>query len=263
LQNKGLQGEFYTRRFEGEAVSRKEDKGNGNEIRRSEAPSSPTPREAFMRKRINTLIWLVGLLATLMAVPSGPAEAISCASGTTCTQDLTNTNVTGVTIDIQVTVNNTGSNTVLTVAWISDNIQNTPLGIDQFGYAAAVLASTLPPGWSQANCSTNPAPCTMDGFGDLVSEIDNPGGTDLAFSFTLNSLVTDFGPNANGAEFAAHIRYDGGCSGFVSDGTAAQTPNSLCIPDEELPLPTPAAATVILLGLGMLGLGAGVRFRGR
>jgi hypothetical protein len=216
-----------------------------------------------MIKKINTLVWLVGLLATLMAVPSGLAEAISCASGSTCIQELTNTNLTGVTIDIRVTVDNTGATSVLNVAFISDNIQNTPLGIDQFGYTAAVLASVLPPGWSQAACSTNPAPCTMDGFGDLVSEIDNPAGTDLSFSFTLASLVTAFGDNTNGAEFAAHIRYSGGCSAFVSDGTADQNPTTACIVDEQLPLPTPAPATVILLGLGVLGLGVGVRFRGR
>jgi len=127
-----------------------------------------------MIKKINTLIWLVGLLATLMTVPSGLAEAISCDAGNTCIEDLTNTNTTGVTIDIRVTVDNTGATSVLNVAFLSDNIQNTPLGIDQFGYASAVLASILPPGWSQAPCSTTPAPCTMDGFGDLVSEIDNP-----------------------------------------------------------------------------------------
>ncbi len=216
-----------------------------------------------MIKKVNTLMWLVGLLATLMTVPSGLAEAISCSAGSTCIGDLTNTNSTGVTIDIRVTVDNTGATSVLNVAFISDNIQNTPLGIDQFGYASAVLASILPAGWSQAPCSTNPAPCTMDGFGDLVSEIDSPASTDLSFSFTLASLETAFGPNANGAEFAAHIRYSGGCSAFVSDGTADQSPNTACIPDQQLPLPTPAPATVILLGLGVLGLGVGVRFRAR
>lgn len=196
---------------------------------------------------------IFGVLALATGLSLGgfsAVEAASCASGATCTVELTNTNVTGVTADIRVTINNaSGPNTVLTVAFISDNISNTPLGIDQFGYTAAVNAITLPAGWSQASCPVGG--CQLDGFGKFASEIDKAGGTDLSFTFTLASLVTSFPENAQGAEFAAHIRYSGECSLFVSDGTSAsQGPISGCTTTT-----VPEPSTLFLLGTGITGVG--------
>src|SRR3989442_118494 len=105
-----------------------------------------------------------GALAFLVFIglPSQAYALALCAVGNTCVDHLTNTNVAGVTINIDVSVNNTGSKSVITVSFVSDNISNTPLGIDQFGYASLVPASVLQTGWKQAsNCPVGG--CKMDG----------------------------------------------------------------------------------------------------
>lgn len=199
--------------------------------------------------------WLRGAgFAVLLAVlPAAPAQAdLMCASGTSCSTHLTNTNVLGMSIDVLVGIDNTGTSTVMSVMFISDSILNNAIGIDMFGYRSASLASSLPSGWSQAGCSGvgNP-PCQMDGFGDLLSEIDNGGSQYLSFSFTLSSLVTSFVSNANGSTFAGHIRYDGNCSAFFSDGrSTGVTANTNCTPGLQVPEPgTYALFAVALLGL--------------
>jgi len=199
--------------------------------------------------------WLHGAgFAVLLAVlPAAPAQAdVMCASGTSCSTHLTNTNVLGMSIDVLVGIDNTGSSTVMSVMFISDSILNNAIGIDMFGYRSASLASSLPSGWSQAGCSGvgNP-PCQMDGFGDLLSEIDNGGSQYLSFSFTLSSLVTSFVSNANGSTFAGHIRYDGSCSAFFSDGrSTGVTANPTCTPGLQVPEP----ATYALVAIALLGL---------
>src|SRR5262245_6541212 len=120
------------------------------------------------------MIFLMGGLSHVEALASCPA-------GTVCNEALTNTNITGVQINLNVNVNNTGATTVITVSFVSDNLNNSPLGIDQIGYQSSVAATVLEPGWSQASCPSGG--CTMNGFGKFTSEIDNSASTDLSVQF--------------------------------------------------------------------------------
>jgi hypothetical protein len=192
------------------------------------------------------------VLTVLLFVGSAStAEAANCAAGAICTVNLTNTNIIGNPaglINIAVTINNTGATTVLTVAFVSSNLSNTPLGIDVFAYNSSALATTLPKGWKQ----TDPkgSPFQEDGFGLFTSELTSPGGTDLSASFTLASLVTTFTENANLGEFAAHIRFSNECSLWASDGTSNMTsPLGGC------GVTTPEPTLLGMLGIGLLGMG--------
>jgi hypothetical protein len=186
--------------------------------------------------------------ALLALLPMSSAHADACASGSSCSFHLTNSNVSGLALDLLVGINNTGPNTVLTISYVTSNLSNTPLGIDQFGYGSLVQPTVFQAGWSLSGC--NPG-CQMDGFGTFGTEVSNGGGTDLSASFTLASLVTSFDG------FAAHIRFAGipegtSCSGFASDRTTQSSdPLGGCQPtDQRLPEP----ATLLLLALGLLAV---------
>jgi hypothetical protein len=199
----------------------------------------------------------IGLLALL---PFGSAQAGACldnadGSGNTCTFDFSNTNQIGVQVNIEVIVNNVtngpGGNTIITVNYLSSNVSNTPLGIDQFGFNSALAILTQASGFNSAVCPSGGNPgCQMDGFGRFVSETDSPGGTLLNFTFVLDGHETMFTDNANGAEFALHIRFDG-CSGFVSDGTNNGPEKTNCTIVQQ----TPEPGTLALMGVAIAGIG--------
>jgi hypothetical protein len=214
-----------------------------------------------MKKFMKAAIVGSALLGLTLIGGITPASAGSCASGEVCEFHLTNANIFNtvpgdIQIDIKVTVDNSGATTVLTFAFVSDNLTNNPLGIDQVFWNSATLATATTPGFVIApnGCfGGGPPPCNADGFGDFLAEYDKPAGTDLTATFTLASLVTSFADNATGGEFAVHIRYDGGCSAFVSDGTHPEpTANSLCIPIRH---EGPEPGSLLLLGIGIAALG--------
>jgi PEP-CTERM motif len=195
-------------------------------------------------------------LAALILVPSGVLYAGSCADNTSCDIELTNSNTSDLdnNIDIRVTIDNTNADnlTRLIVSFISDNVTNTPLGIDQFGYTGTATVSSCPSGWT---CNLG-LPNNIDGFGSFPGNEQKPGSTDLLnITFVLNTLVTNFPDNTSGAEFAVHIRYDG-CSGFVSDGTAAIGSAGDCTGT-----PVPEPATLFLVGSGLVSMGYAGRKR--
>jgi hypothetical protein len=209
-----------------------------------------------MKALAGKLIRHAAAIGFLALVPFASAQAGFCAVGDTCTFHLTNTNLIGVTADIEVLINNLSDplHTQITVNFLSSNLSNTPLGIDQFGFNSDLAVSTQASGFSSASCPTGgPDPgCQIDGFGKFVSEVDSPGGTLLNFSFFLNGIETDFTDNANGGEFAAHVRFNG-CSFFASDGAnnGPTTPDTTCTVIRQVPEP----GTLALVGFAIAGVG--------
>ena len=204
-----------------------------------------------MFHRIVSTLRLAAGIGALALLPIGSAQAGACLSGSSCDFNLSNTNLLGVTSDITVNVNNTGANTVLTVTFNGSNATNTVLGIDAFGFNSDLAILTQASGFNSANCPAQG--CQMDGFGRFVQEIDSPAGNLTTFSLTLNGIETLFTDNANGGEFAVHVRFEG-CSFFASDGTSNNPtlpPTSCTGPFQTVPEP----GTLALLGLGVAGIG--------
>src|SRR3982751_4923259 len=97
-----------------------------------------------MKLTTKSALFSVAAAGILALVPFTSANAGQCAAGDTCTFFLTNTNQQGITTNIEVVVNNftDAAHTQITVNYLSSNISNTPLGIDQFGFNSALAIST-------------------------------------------------------------------------------------------------------------------------
>lgn len=215
------------------------------------------------------------LIAAMAVVCSTPALAdISCAAGSVCTVSLTSSNIVQLQgIVATVTIDNTGTNTVLTFQVTSNPLVNTPIGIDQVGWN---YGSNPPDGYvstssqnfsglQAVNVSNANGSCSsMDGFGQFCIQGQSPantGGFGNAVSFTLAGQVFSFPGNGSGNEFALHVRYSGSCSGFVGGllGTASNTIDVNCIPATPPPPAVPEPASLYLLGGGLLVFRARLR----
>ena len=92
------------------------------------------------------------------------------------------------------------------------------------------------------------------GFGNFLSQKNLDGGTTAGISspifFVLDGITNLTIANANGSTFAAHVRYEQGCSGWVSDGRTNSTDSGSC-GSTNVPEPT----SLLLLGVGLSGFG--------
>jgi PEP-CTERM motif-containing protein len=212
-----------------------------------------TNLQADLCRRITTLMIIILVSAACV----GTSHAVTV-------YHLTNTNVPGVTADIEVTVSDgcsgAGACTV-TVDYISSTITNTVKEISAIGMNTATfnvaVSDSNPSGWTGGSCPTsggNPGCGGYDGFGKFKSEANSNAAESEDFTLTLAD--TTFSPNSTGANFAVHVQFfgvnGGSCSIFASDGTSGQTSSleSGCTTSQ-----VPEPSTFLLFGAGLILVG--------
>ena len=170
------------------------------------------------------------ILVAGCAEDAGAERAATQALGASTVYHLTNANVTQLrSIDFQVTQRIQSGNLQIELCLKHDPVYNAVLGVDQFLYSASAppygILSVNEPGWSLNFDGTQ-----ADGFGSFASRKSakpaGHGGISCAapLVFTLDGDPTA-GTNLP-LELAIHVRFDGDCSGWVSNRPYNGTPGS-------------------------------------
>ncbi len=226
-----------------------------------------------MRNILFKILLMIAVVGLLMS--GAPAYAdISCPP--TCTVQLQQTNIVQLSgVQVTVTIDNSGSNTVLSFQLTKSPLTNAPAGIDQIGWTGGPLghgSNTFSTDYNSSDSNwighnknntiyvaqvTGPSSGSMDGFGKFNVEGAASGSTQgispsTVIVLTLGGKVTAFYSNAAGNMFAVHIRFGGNCSGFVGGlaGTASTNDDSNCVPQNQVPEP----GTLTSIVAGSLGL---------
>lgn len=158
--------------------------------------------------------------------------------------NVTELNGSGASLTVEVVDGNTRVTIVADPSW---PIQNAFRGFQDFFYNAP--SSTYPiihvqdgacdadviAGWA-CDWHVNFDGTNADSFGTFASESNQTQGATAGASgvtFTIQG-TPDFLVNDHGARFAVHAQFDGGCSGWLSDGTAGtMASNASCVPVQQ------------------------------
>ena len=171
-------------------------------------------------------------------------------------------------IDLQF--GTSGSRTTLTLRW-QGGASDTPgaLGIDKFYinnstttlsvvsvYVGSISsANDVTSAWLPTNGGLNAG----GGFGVYVEKVAEPAGSGgiapSSLIFVLNGAYSpsSFLANARGSAFAAHVRYNNGCSGWVASGGTGSTSSDSQCGAPPTAVPEPSAALVFAAGLLVTG----------
>lgn len=208
-----------------------------------------------MKRNILALLAAAALVAALASTPaSADTCSITGVTGTGSTIDLNFNNMGLAGLVVTFCMVDNGTNTFFQFSGITNGETSGLFSIQEFGLNGTdtFVGATDPDGkqnpgithWKDAGTKT------MDGFGsfaDVASATDSPD-TDTILEF----LDGDTAPT----EFAAHIKFNDGCTGFVSnvEGNGSNDNNAGCSNGV-----VPEPSSLMLFGTGLLGIAGFLR----
>ena len=217
-----------------------------------------------MRTLVKVIMLVLGVVGLALMLPATPTYAVTCATvlSGTCTEKLINNNVdSGVKIEVDVIIDNTGPKTTLEVKWISDDLSNPPDTIRMFAYNSSDKSNSSN---QDGNWILPSSGGSADGFGDFetINTLKSDRADTLDVIFTLKHLdnaVNDFSANDHGANFAVLMEFGDhrDCDVWVSNGTSTNiNPNCEC-KTEQVPEPS----VLLFMGVGLVAVGVWGRKR--